>query len=402
MGGGGDNTAIIIFSVAEYLTQLCETHPAESRDVLNTAIRSLSEAFDVQVGDPAQVKERSLKPHGLGEIFAAGATALGAKTTAEQLKEVESNPSFGAFLKAVSAKGFFKGVTVGTPEYDERMTKLVAKFRARTQPAAASTPTPDAVPATAPESAGPDTTAPVAEPVAASSARSAGGKGGSAKAEKEKEAESKKMAGNELLKSNDYEGAVKLYTEAFELSPQGPNSHIYLCNRAAALCHLCKYGDAVVDCQESIDLNSSYSKAYTRLGYAFFQLEDYEASAKAYRKSLELDPGNAANRQSLRKAEAKMGKDERESDLSREASDSAGAGGMPDMSGLASMMGGAGGAGGLANLMQNKDLMAQAQNLMQNPNMMAQAQKMMQNPVSPSLTHTLLVLCSLDCRYCWN
>lgn len=72
--------------------------------------------------------------------------------------------------------------------------------------------------------------------------------------------------------AKDYEGAEKAYSEALELSPDGPNSHVYLCNRAAALCYLGHHDDAVVDCQESIDLNPRYAKAYTRLGYAFFQV----------------------------------------------------------------------------------------------------------------------------------
>lgn len=81
-----------------------------------------------------------------------------------------------------------------------------------------------------------------------------------------------KAKGNKLLMAKDYEGAEKCYTEALELSPTGPNSHVYLCNRAAALCYLGRTDDAVVDCQESIDLNPNYAKAYTRLGYAFFQV----------------------------------------------------------------------------------------------------------------------------------
>ncbi|KAF1792618.1 hypothetical protein GQ600_12501 [Phytophthora cactorum] len=56
-----------------------------------------------------------------------------------------------------------------------------------------------------------------------------------------------------------------------------------------------------------------------------------------------------------------------------------GAGGMPDLSNLASMLGG-GGGGGLADLMNNPQMMEMAQNMMQNPQMMQMAQNMMQNP----------------------
>lgn len=46
-----------------------------------------------------------------------------------------SNTAFAQFVKVVSGKGYFKGVEEGTPEYDERMSKLVAKFKARTEAA---------------------------------------------------------------------------------------------------------------------------------------------------------------------------------------------------------------------------------------------------------------------------
>ena len=88
----------------------------------------------------------------------------------------------------------------------------------------------------------------------------------------QKKAEEVKGAGNELLLAKDYTGAERCYTKALELSPDGPNSHVYLCNRAAALSYLGRNEGAVVDCQEAIDLNPSYAKAYTRLGYAFFQV----------------------------------------------------------------------------------------------------------------------------------
>lgn len=82
-----------------------------------------------------------------------------------------------------------------------------------------------------------------------------------------------KGKGNKLLLAKDYEGAEACYSEALELSPDGPNSHVYLCNRAAALCYLGRHDDAVVDCQESLELNPRYAKAHTRLGYAYFQVQ---------------------------------------------------------------------------------------------------------------------------------
>lgn len=210
-----------------------------------------------------QVRELSLKPHTLASVFRAGCAALGAKSAAEQLSELQSSEAFGQFVKVVSAKGYFKGVEEGSEGYDERMSKLVAKFRARTEAASGG-------PAVEEAGASSSSRSAAAPPTAA--ARSAAPPSTGAKAADEKRAEEVKGEGNKLLLAKDYEGAEKSYTEALELSPEGPNSHVYLCNRAAALCYLGRNDDAVVDCQEAIDLNPSYAKAYTRLGYAYFQV----------------------------------------------------------------------------------------------------------------------------------
>lgn len=262
------DTATMILSVLEHLSAIESDHPEESRAQLRSAMESLSVAFDVSLDDPKQTRELSLKPHTLASIFTAGAASLGAKSSAQQLAELQSSEAFSQFVKVVSAKGYFKGVEEGSSGYDDRMSKLVAKFKARTEAASGGP---------AVEEAGSSTSR--AAPPAAAGAAAAAGAGAAApapstgaKAAAEKKAEEVKGQGNKLLLAKDYEGAERCYTEALELSPEGPNSHVYLCNRAAALCYLGKNGDAVVDCQEAIDLNPSYAKAYTRLGYAFFQV----------------------------------------------------------------------------------------------------------------------------------
>lgn len=247
----------MMFSVLEHLSSIESDHPSESRTDLRAAIDSLQSAFDLNLDDPKQARDHSLKPSTLPEIFDAGVQALGVKSAAQQLAELESSEAFEQFVKVVSAKGYFKGVEEGSAEYDERMSKLVAKFKARTEAA----------------SAGPKTEQANKTPTA--TARSVGGQAApsaSAKVANEKKAEEVKGRGNKLLLEKDYEGAERCYTEALELSRDGPNSHVYLCNRAAALCYLGRLDDAVVDCQESIDLNPAYAKAYTRLGYAYFQV----------------------------------------------------------------------------------------------------------------------------------
>lgn len=199
-------------------------------------------------------------------MFGAGCASLGAKSPAQQLSELQSSEAFCQFVKVVSAKGYFKGVEEGSEGYDERMSKLVAKFKARTE-AASGGPAVEEAGSSSRSAAPAASPAPAPAPAARSAAPSTG-----AKAADEKKAEEVKGEGNKLLLAKDYEGAERCYTEALELSPDGPNSHVYLCNRAAALCYVGRNDDAVVDCQEAIDLNPSYAKAYTRLGYAYFQV----------------------------------------------------------------------------------------------------------------------------------
>lgn len=261
------DTATMIFSVLEHLSSIESDHPEESRAQLQSAMESLSAAFSVSLDDPKQTRELSLTPHTLASIFSTGAASLGAKSSAQQLAELQSSEAFSQFVKVVSAKGYFKGVEEGSSGYDDRMSKLVAKFKARTE-AASGGPAVEEAGSSTSRAAPPAAAGAVAGAGAAAAAPSTG-----AKAAAEKKAEEVKGQGNKLLLAKDYEGAERCYTEALELSAEGPNSHVYLCNRAAALCYLGKNGDAVVDCQEAIDLNPSYAKAYTRLGYAFFQVQ---------------------------------------------------------------------------------------------------------------------------------
>lgn len=269
------DTTTMMFSVLEHLSSVESDHPEESRAHLQSAMESLSAAFNVSLDDSKQTRELSLKPHTLSSIFSAGAASLGAKSSAQQLAELQSSDAFGQFVKVVSAKGYFKGVEEGSSGYDERMSKLVSKFKARTEAASGGPAVEEAGSSTsraAPGDAASKGGAAAAAAGGAAAARAAAPPSTGAKAAAEKKAEEVKGQGNRLLLAKDYEGAERCYTEALELSPDGPNSHVYLCNRAAALCYLGKNGDAVVDCQEAIDLNPSYAKAYTRLGYAFFQV----------------------------------------------------------------------------------------------------------------------------------
>jgi len=123
-----------------------------------------------------------------------------------------------------------------------------------------------------------------------------------------KEAEKFKTKGNGLMANREYEKALDAYTHAIQCSSQGPQSHVYYSNRAAALCYLERYQEAELDSLKSLDLDPTYGKAHARLGLSRFFLHDYAGAVDAYTQALEYDPDNAASQSYLAKAQAKLAK----------------------------------------------------------------------------------------------
>jgi small glutamine-rich tetratricopeptide repeat-containing protein alpha len=313
----------LLYSIAVYLTALSKDDSVQSK-----AVEQLISAFAIDTS-PESFKALSHYPLNLEEIFAAGVTTSHSAPYASRLSECEQNKKFKGFVDAVAAKGYYAGVETDSVEYMERHAKVILKFNSKAN------------------------TKGVAD---------------------EKAAEEKKNEGNACISSKNYAGAVKAYTEAIEISPEGPSTHIYFTNRAAGHCYLKNYREAINDCKSAIALNSSYVKAYSRLGLANFFLEDYEQAISAYSVCVELEPENNASKESLRQAQAKL--DEKQNKEVSAASSSSSSQGMPD---LASLMGGGGGMpAGLDQLMSNPAIAQMAQEMMKNPAMMQQAMQMMQ------------------------
>lgn len=278
------------------------------------------------------------------EIFAAGLKALNLETGTEHKDEedpvVKKHPElWKKWVAKLESKGFFNGAAPGSSEHAARTAKALAKFKEKFG---------DVKPE---------------EPAMS-------------KEETEAKAEEVKAQGNAALSQRDYEGAAKLYREALKLSSDGPSSHIYHSNLAAALMYLGKYTEVIDHCEQSIALKPSYVKAYSRMGSAQVQLQDFDGAIDSFRRGLEVDGTNAACRDGLADAERK--RRQMQTTPAAAPQPAAGAGGMPDLSNLASMLGG--GGGGLADLMNNPAMQQMAQNMMQNPQMMQMAQNMMQNP----------------------
>ncbi|KAF2272543.1 TPR-like protein [Westerdykella ornata] len=182
------------------------------------------------------------------------------------------------------------------------------------------------------------------------------------------------------MKRKDYAAAIDYYTKALDIVPLNP---IYLSNRAAAYSGQGKHEEAKNDAEMAVAADPNYSKAWSRLGLAKFVLGDAKGAMEAYKSGMEAEGGGSeVMRKGYETAKRKYEEESGNAAASESPREGAGgAGGMPDLSSLASMLGGgAGGSGGmpdLAQMMNNPMMRQMAQNLMQNPDMLS---NLMSNP----------------------
>lgn len=339
----------IDYLILTYLSSLKTESNSENIDV---ACQCIATALGLDISSTAEFQEHSYFPTDLGEIVGAGVKSIGAVTYKESLQQLQQDPKFVAFVDTCTRKGYFNGVDLNSLEYIQRNAKLMKKFREKTasQPSVAA---PSAAPA-------------------------------ELKQNSEQAAEEKKQAGNAAIQKKDYELAVQLYSEAIQLSPSGPNSHIYYANRSAAYCHLADYTQAISDAEASIRLFPTYAKAYSRLGLAHFSLGNYKAAETVYQTVVDLEPGNKAAVEALQQAQQRL--QQTEAGAVAQPAPMGLPGLSPSaLSSMMGMLGGAGGGGGnfmqmAQQMMQDPAFMQQAQQMMQNPMFMQQAQQMMQDP----------------------
>ncbi|VUZ54606.1 unnamed protein product [Hymenolepis diminuta] len=174
--------------------------------------------------------------------------------------------------------------------------------------------------------------------------------------EEKAKAESLKTQGNSFVSAEKFQEALECYNKAVALDPYNA---IYYCNRAAANHRLLKYSEAISDCEKALEIDSSYSKAYSRMGNTFCSMGNYSKSVEAYRKAVALDPNNENFKQNLEIAETKL-KESQQSSI--------GASSGPNFVGL-----------DLGSLLSNPVMRNMAQRLMTDPQMQTTVTSMMQN-----------------------
>ncbi|KAJ1833032.1 Small glutamine-rich tetratricopeptide repeat-containing protein 2 [Coemansia sp. RSA 2711] len=179
--------------------------------------------------------------------------------------------------------------------------------------------------------------------------------------EDRRRADAYKAEGNSFVTQRDYKSAIDAYTKAIELVG---DTAVYYGNRAAAYSQSGEHEKAVADAKQALDIDSAYSKGYSRLGLAHFGLGQYQEAADAYEKGLELDPTNKVMLASLESARSKLAAASPAERAAASPTDTQSASGS--------------GAGGfdLGSLMNNPALMGMAQNMMANGGL----ERLMNNP----------------------
>ncbi|XP_051254268.1 tetratricopeptide repeat protein 12 isoform X1 [Dicentrarchus labrax] len=104
----------------------------------------------------------------------------------------------------------------------------------------------------------------------------------------EKKATALKDKGNEAYAQEDYETAVKYYSDGLaELRDMQP---LYT-NRAQAYMKLGKYKEAISDCEWALKCNERCIKANLHMGKAYLALKKYNESRNCFEKIVEIEPG---------------------------------------------------------------------------------------------------------------
>lgn len=90
------------------------------------------------------------------------------------------------------------------------------------------------------------------------------------------EAEKLKAKGNEYVKENNLNEAIKCFSEAIDMKVETPKNSIYLSNRALINLKLENYGFALSDASKAIEIDPNYIKAYYRRASAYLFLRKYD------------------------------------------------------------------------------------------------------------------------------
>jgi len=109
------------------------------------------------------------------------------------------------------------------------------------------------------------------------------------KLERKQEANNEKIKGNELMKTKEYDEAIKHYTKAIRLDEFEPTTYA---NRALAYIKNTEYSKGLEDCNRAIDLKNDYIKAYYRRGLCNMGVKKFKEGMLDFLYVLNDNPSN--------------------------------------------------------------------------------------------------------------
>lgn len=170
-----------------------------------------------------------------------------------------------------------------------------------------------------------------------------------------------KSKGNAALQSENYDEAVKYYSQAIEIDS---SNHILYSNRSAAYAKTGEYSKSLEDAEKTVSLKSDWGKGYSRKGAALELLGRNDDAIKAYEEGLKYDPSNDQLKDALKNCKDNL-----------ESSSFGGAG-----------MGGGPGNFGMGNPFADPKFLAslamnpKTQHLLKDPEMLELIKNMQKNP----------------------
>jgi len=104
-------------------------------------------------------------------------------------------------------------------------------------------------------------------------------------------AEEKKNAGNEQYKAQNYQAALRLYSDAIALCPE---ASAYYGNRAACYMMLGDYKAALRDSRQAILIDEKFEKGYVRVAKCCIALGDIVGAEQTIKRLHEIDANSTA------------------------------------------------------------------------------------------------------------
>lgn len=288
---------------------------------IQEAIFAISNAYSLNMHNSATRERYPLDGLSLPEIFKAGRAQLLGKGKAtfaaeraadapgteamdiEKPPAVENDAGFKKFVARLKeTTSIFKGIEEGTPEYERRLLRAREKYDSK-----------------------------IAAKKKKQSATGSSAAGSRVATESPKAlAEKLKIAGNNELKSKNYQTAHDLYTRCIDLD--GSNA-VFYSNRAAAKLHLSLYTEAVEDCKKAISLDETFIRPRERLASAYRFLDMTQNEVDTLKGALQVAPHNESFQNQLREAEARLSSGSRSAPAANMGAGGSGGGGIESLLG---------------------------------------------------------------------